>query len=99
MRKKNKSKSLLKAEKDFEKFLKKKGYKGNKNAEPINEIPDYKCDDGVETSDKICGHYKKRTSHRYTGNEIAGIATMHKSNAVPIRKNTNEAKDIAKMRR
>ena len=35
---------------------------------------------------------------RYTGTLIKGIATMHKSNAVPVI-NDQEAKDIAKMRR
>lgn len=35
---------------------------------------------------------------KYTGTLIKGIATMHKSNAVPII-NDQEAKDIAKMRR
>jgi len=35
----------------------------------------------------------------YTGDLIAGIATLHKSNAVPVMKGTQEAKDIARMRR
>lgn len=35
---------------------------------------------------------------RYTGTLIKGIATMHKSNAVPII-NEQQAKDIAQMRR
>ncbi len=34
----------------------------------------------------------------YTGSQIKGIATMHKSNAVPVFSN-EEAVDIAKMRR
>lgn len=34
----------------------------------------------------------------YTGDNLVGIGTMHKSNAVPIF-NDNEAKDIATMRR
>jgi len=34
----------------------------------------------------------------YTGNMVKGIATMHKSNAVPVFSN-EEAVDIAKMRR
>lgn len=40
----------------------------------------------------------KREPSRYTGTEIIGIATMHKSNAVPVT-NSAAAKDIAKMRR
>jgi len=35
----------------------------------------------------------------YTGDEIIGIATMHKSNMVPVRKDSNAAKEIASMRR
>jgi hypothetical protein len=35
---------------------------------------------------------------KYTGTLVTGIATMHKSNAVPII-NDQEAKDIAAMRR
>ena len=34
----------------------------------------------------------------YTGNNIVGIGTMHKSNAVPIF-NDKEAKELATMRR
>ena len=40
----------------------------------------------------------KLADKRYTGNNIVGIGTMHKSNAVPIF-NNDEAKDIATMRR
>ena len=41
----------------------------------------------------------KKESQKYTGDLIVGIGTMHKSNAVPIMRGTNEAKDIANMRR
>lgn len=44
-------------------------------------------------------HTGKVESMKYTGNELAGIATLHKSNAVPVRKGTDEAKEIARMRR
>lgn len=40
----------------------------------------------------------KRESHQYTGNVVIGIATMHKSNAVPII-NQTQAIEVAKMRR
>ena len=40
----------------------------------------------------------RRESQKYTGDYIIGIATMHKSNAVPVT-NSDAAKDIAKMRR
>jgi len=35
----------------------------------------------------------------YTGDLICGIATMHKSNAVPVMRGTKQAEEIAKMRR
>ena len=40
----------------------------------------------------------KTENMRYTGTLVKGIATMHKSNAVPII-DDQEAKDIARMRR
>jgi len=43
-----------------------------------------------------CG---KKEVMKYTGDLIQGIATMHKSNAVPVMKGTDQAKDIARMRR
>ncbi len=40
----------------------------------------------------------KKEPNRYTGTLIKGIATMHKSNAVPVI-NEEQARDISKMRR
>ena len=45
------------------------------------------------------GGGRKVEPMKYTGDLIEGIATMHKSNAVPVMKGTNQAKDIARMRR
>ena len=42
---------------------------------------------------------RRKEPMKYTGDLIEGIATMHKSDAVPVMKGTNQAKDIAKMRR
>ena len=42
---------------------------------------------------------RKKEPMKYTGDLIEGIATMHKSNAVPVMKGTDQAKDIARMRR
>jgi len=47
---------------------------------------------------KQSGGTPKKESLKYTGTLIKGIATMHKSNAVPII-NKQQAKDIANMRR
>ena len=35
----------------------------------------------------------------YTGDLIVGVATMHKSNAVPVMRGTKQAEEISKMRR
>ena len=42
---------------------------------------------------------RKKEPMKYTGDLIEGIATMHKSNAVPVMKGTSQAVDIARMRR
>jgi len=40
----------------------------------------------------------KKTQHSYTGEKMRGVATMHKSNAVPVFTDS-EAKEISSMRR
>ena len=45
------------------------------------------------------GSGRKQETMKYTGDLIEGIATMHKSNAVPVMKGTTQAVDIARMRR
>ena len=44
------------------------------------------------------GGTAKKESPKYTGTLVKGIATMHKSNAVPVI-SQKEAEDIARMRR
>ena len=41
----------------------------------------------------------KKETPKYTGDLIVGIATMHKSNLVPIMRGTKQAEEIARMRR
>ena len=50
-------------------------------------------------SNNITGVAAKREEKQYTGNELAGIGLLHKSNLVPVRKDSNDAKEIARMRR
>lgn len=45
-----------------------------------------------------CGHSTARVIKQYTGSSIVGIATMHKSNAVPVF-SKDEAVSISSMRR
>ena len=62
-------------------------------------VRDTKSYPSLQTSDTIPGVCGKRESQKYTGDLICGIATMHKSNAVPIMRGTKQAEDIARMRR
>ena len=52
----------------------------------------------IKSRDTGMGVATKKPSPVYTGTLIKGIATMHKSNAVPVL-NDQDAVDIAKMRR
>lgn len=58
------------------------------------ETPEYKSLN-VTVSPDSCG---KRDSKQYSGSLVKGIATMHKSNAVPVL-DEQYAKDLASMRR
>lgn len=53
----------------------------------------------IPSSNNIAGSAPRKEPNKYTGDLIVGIGTMHKSNAVPIMRGTNEAKEIANMRR
>jgi hypothetical protein len=76
-------------------------YKPEKNTAlpSLNKIPSYKSDhrDKYPSGDGIGTTYARKEKV-YTGTLIKGIATMHKSNAVPII-NKEQAIDIANMRR
>jgi len=52
----------------------------------------------IKSLDTGLGVAVKKESQKYTGTLIKGIATMHKSNAVPIL-NQEDAEAISKMRR
>ena len=77
---------VKKDEREFTPYTPRKNYQ--------REVPDY-----PSMSNKIGGTAAKKEPNVYTGDLIVGIGTMHKSNAVPIMRGTNEAKEIAKMRR
>ena len=46
----------------------------------------------------VLNQCSKTQEKKYTGDLISGVATMHKSNAVPVF-NNDQAKDLASMRR
>ena len=87
-------------EKEHEQFLRRMGYKGTAPKVSVNEIPDYTTSNYRITSNAIPGNGEKRKTNTYSGNEIAGISVMHKSNLMPIRRdNPQAAIDAAQMRR
>jgi hypothetical protein len=72
--------------------------KGNRKG--IYSIPNYREHQGsAQCSNNIIGSTAKKPEQQYTGNELAGIGMLHKSNMVPVRKDSNDAKEIARMRR
>ena len=109
-RKASKNKRLAKAQADHEKWmdsmgvgkqqLKEKLYDEWGNRKHFGKIPDYSEHQATATlSNRVAGQAPAKERNVYTGDLIVGIGTMHKSNAVPIMRGTNEAKEIAKMRR
>jgi hypothetical protein len=98
---KKKRKSLIEAELAMDRLLRRVGYTGKYKGSAVNDIPNYKMESNLpKTSDAIPGKTPKKTSQVYTGTEIAGIVTTHKSNLMPIRKDNKQAAiDAAQMRR
>ena len=94
---KKKTESIIQEEIKTQKLLEKLGYNRNHNFR--NDMPNYRVSrSNVKTSDNV-GNGFKNTAKQYTGDELAGIGVLHKSNMVPIRKDSNDAKEIARMRR
>lgn len=52
----------------------------------------------VPSENSMCGHTYAKTEKKYTGTKLLGIATMHKSNMVPVF-SQEDAEEISKMRR
>jgi hypothetical protein len=103
----SKSKRLAQAKQEHEAWLKSMGVGKvqlpvNKKGERIglNNIPDYNTGPRM-TSDRIAGNGTALERKVYSGERtLLGVATMHKSNMVPIFADKKEdAKDIAQMRR
>ena len=66
----------------------------------IYSVPDYTIHQGSAVcSNNIVGSTAKKQENQYTGDQLAGIGMLHKSNMVPVRKDSNDAKEIARMRR
>ena len=98
------SEKELKSRAEHDKWLMKMGAHPSQRSKTrptgINKIPDYKAHQGTAgCSNNMLGSTAKKPEKQYTGDEIAGIGLLHKSNLVPVRKDSNDAKEIARMRR
>jgi hypothetical protein len=91
------------AEKTLEEYLAYRQGKAkpakNTSRPTLNKIPSYKSDhrNKYPSGDGIGTTYARK-ENVYTGDKLLGIATMHKSNMVPVF-SKESAEDIAKMRR
>ena len=106
---KNKTKKMLDAEAKHDKWLRKMNAHPEQIAESkkknvgvsIRSVPDYSTSGNtIPTSDVIPGGSTAPQERLvYSGERrLLGVATMHKSNMVPVF-DTKDAKDIARMRR
>ena len=103
---KKKTASVLEAERQHAKFLKKMGI-GTRSSVGLEQRPSKPWVTGSSPAEcaklESCkptynSSMAKKEENVYTGTEIIGIAQMHKSNAVPVR-GKKQAEEIAKMRR
>lgn len=100
---KNLTQSQLAAKAKHDKWLRKMGVHPdqlkNKEKSIGQSIQNYSTEcKSVPTSDRIGPIEGKRQANVYSGDYIVGLATMHKSNIVPVGRGNN-AEDFAKMRR
>ena len=106
---KNKTKKMLEAEAKHDKWLRKMNAHPEQIAESkkknasvsILSVPNYRSSgNSIPTSDVIPGGSTAPQERLvYSGERrLLGVATMHKSNMVPVF-DTKDAKDIARMRR
>ena len=102
-RKSNRKPGQAKAQAAHDAWLKKMGLHltqlKTKEKSSGASIPSYssKCP-SISTSDRIVPVAGRRKIQEYSGEYIVGLATMHKSNIVPVGRG-NSAEDFAKMRR
>lgn len=103
MRRKNMHSLQFETLQDYVGYLTGKMPKKKKEFVPYEATKSYVRDTkeypSLKTADAIPGGGTKKESQKYTGDLIIGIGQMHKSNAVPIMRDTNQAIEIAQMRR
>jgi hypothetical protein len=94
-----KSARTIELEREIADLKRRVGYTG-KGARHKNEIPSYKVESAIPMSNNVgVGIAPKAEPKVYSGErKLLGIATMHKSNMVPVF-SQEDAEAIAKMRR
>lgn len=102
-RKQKKEPGWKQAQADHEAFLKKMGVHPDqlmtKEKSSVHSVPNYSENrPKISTSDVICAIAPKKKRNEYSGDYIVGIATMHKSNLVPVGRG-DDVKAYTKMRR
>lgn len=97
---KAKTASVLAAEKALRDTLARVGYKGGSKVSRKGYVHDLGVTHTKVTSDKVPGNGSKKETVMYTGDELMGVALLHKQAYEPVRKdNKQSAVDIARMRR
>ena len=87
--------------KSLEQFIAYKyGYSSvvNHRTLPLEEKPYQRPEQKIASKNSGFVPVSEQTQKEYTGNLVTGIATMHKSNGVPVI-NQQQAEDLASMRR
>ena len=71
----------------------------DRNFEPLKSVDSYRRETKeIPSFGSMTGNAFRKEPNKYTGTLIKGIATMHKSNAVPII-DKKQAEEISQMRR
>ena len=93
------NKRTLEAQARHEAWLLSIGVKGRSTLKGVDHV-DLKAGitENAKLTNGVAGNGTKKDANVYTGDYIIGIATMHKSNAVPVFSD-EEAKAISTMRR
>lgn len=90
---------MLEAQARHDAWLASMGIKGRTKLKGVDHV---NLRDGLKENAKltngVAGNGIKREANVYTGDYIMGIATMHKSNAVPITSG-EQAIEVSQMRR
>lgn len=97
--KRKKSKRQIEAEAYHEKWLASMGITGRKKLKGVAHVDLREgLKENAALTNGIAGNGSKKKSKTYTGDYVQGIATMHKSNAIPITSG-EQAIEVAQMRR